>query len=305
MTPTTNRRLSLGLAALLCGLLVPSAMAAGAKMQTFQLKCHQALNKLTLVDPTIGMFNMFDVGEATLLGRYVNQGQIQMVPVQGGGFAVLFGAGTITAANGDTIDWVMVPSDGTSTTDTINILGGTGRFEGAIGYINNFIIDMAPPGIDPETGLFTITVIHYTKGELTVPKQTEPASGVLRALKMQAHSQQVWQLDENGVPVNLISAEGWGVSTHCGLFYTAEDPTAPAPAGFVSGFMTSANGDQIFSISPADNPLDATITGGTGRFSGAAGEFTITLLSQSVSVDPVTGKMTLSFTWTASGTITY
>jgi len=173
MTPKTNRRLSLGLAALLCGLLVPSAMAAGAKMQTFQLKCHQALNKLTLVDPTIGMFNMFDVGEATLLGRYVNQGQIQMVPVQGGGFAVLFGAGTITAANGDTIDWVMVPSDGTSTTDTINILGGTGRFEGATGYINNFIIDMAPPGIDPETGLFTFTVIHYTKGELIIPPKTK------------------------------------------------------------------------------------------------------------------------------------
>jgi hypothetical protein len=174
MTPKTNRRLSLGLAALLCGLLVPSAMAAGATMQTFQLKCHLALNTLTLVNPATGMFNMFDVGEATLLGRYVTRGVIQMVPIpRPPGFAVLSGTGTMTAANGDTIDWVMVPStDSTEAEDTINIIGGSGRFEGATGYINNFLIEMTP-GIDPETGLPAIAIIHYTKGELIIPPKTK------------------------------------------------------------------------------------------------------------------------------------
>lgn len=180
MTSKTKRTLSLGLAALLCGLLVPSAMAAGAKVQTFQLKCHQALNKLTLVNPATGMFNMEDVGEATLLGRYVNRGQIQLVPAEGGGFALLFGAGKLTAANGDTLDWVMVPytdntdsADTTEPSETINILGGTGRFQGATGYINNFIIEMTPPAPDPETGLLTITAIHYTIGELIIPPKTK------------------------------------------------------------------------------------------------------------------------------------
>jgi hypothetical protein len=128
---------------------------------------------------------------------------------------------------------------------------------------------------------------------------------VTRQLKMQADTQQVWQLDANGAPVGLISAGGWGVSTHCGLFYTAESDTVPAPEGYMGAFMTSANGDQIFCVCPVGNPLDATITGGTGRFSEATGKYTITIVSQNVSVDPATGIMTLSFSWTAAGTITY
>jgi hypothetical protein len=120
----------------------------------------------------------------------------------------------------------------------------------------------------------------------------------LRPLKMKAQSQQVWQLDANEVPVNCIRVEGWGISTHCGLFDLGV-------TGATSGFITSANGDQIFYAWPAGNPLDVTITGGTGRFSDATGKSTVSLLSVINSVDPETGILTISLTWTASGTISY
>ena len=171
MTPKTNRRQSLGLAAILCGLLVPSAMAADATTQTLQIKIHQAINTLTAVDPVTipGRFEMFDVGEATLFGRYANEGQVQMVPSPNPpGFAVLFGAGTLTAANGDTITWELVPG-----TDTIKVLGGTGRFQGATGHLDNFFIDLSYE-VDEETGAITmVTIIHYATGELTIPKKTK------------------------------------------------------------------------------------------------------------------------------------
>jgi hypothetical protein len=121
---------------------------------------------------------------------------------------------------------------------------------------------------------------------------------VTRPLKMQAQSQQMWQLDAKGVPVNCIRVEGWGVSTHCGLFDLGV-------TGETSGFLTSANGDQIFYDWPTGNPLDVTITGGKGRFSEATGKFTVSLLSVIRSVDPENGILTISLTWTASGTISY
>ena len=128
---------------------------------------------------------------------------------------------------------------------------------------------------------------------------------VPRPLKMQAQTQQVWQLDANGAPVQMLSAGGWGVATHCGLFYTAPS-AAPAPEGFMGGFMTSANGDQIFSVwSMTDPTAPTTITGGTGRFDGATGEFTMTFLHQEPGPGPVHGTITIYFAWTASGTLTY
>jgi len=123
---------------------------------------------------------------------------------------------------------------------------------------------------------------------------------VPRPFEMQAQSHQVWQLDDTGTPVQMLSAEGWGVATHCGLVYTAMK--APPSA---EGFITSANGDQIFFLWTPTDLTHVTITGGTGRLDGATGEFTMTFLSQEVSFDRDALTMTISFTWTASGTISY
>ncbi len=127
---------------------------------------------------------------------------------------------------------------------------------------------------------------------------------VPRPFQMQAQTQQVWQLDENLAPVQMLSAGGWAVATHCGLCYTAPSGAA-APDGFMAGFIKSANGDQVFFLWPVTDVTQVTITGGTGRFAGATGEFVITLLSQEGSVDPVAKTMTIYLTWTASGRITY
>ena len=129
---------------------------------------------------------------------------------------------------------------------------------------------------------------------------------VPRPLEMQAHSQQVWQVvrvDDEWIPVELLSAEAWGVSTRCGPCYMALSGP-PSPEGIVKGFITSANGDEISWVSTLADITHSTITGGTGRFAGATGKFTVTILTQEASVDPDAGTMTIKFTWTASGTIT-
>ncbi len=148
-------------------------------------------------------------------------------------------------------------------------------------------------------------VLTLAVGTLLPAMAAQAGDGVPRPFKIQAQSHQVWQLDTNGVPVQLLSAEGWGVATHCGLGYMGLSGP-PSPEGNVEGFMTSANGDQIFWVgSLTDFTAPTTVTGGTGRFAGATGEFDITPLSQEVVVDPVARTMTIYFTWTASGTITY
>jgi len=120
---------------------------------------------------------------------------------------------------------------------------------------------------------------------------------VPRPFNMKADSQQVWQLDDDYNPIQMLVAEGWGLATHCGAI-TME------MYDLTTGAITAANGDQIsFFWIPGE--MTVTITGGTGRFDGAAGEFTMTVLSQTVTVDPVAMTMTVQLTWTASGTIIY
>jgi hypothetical protein len=52
--------------------------------------------------------------------------------------------------------------------------------------------------------------------------------------------------------------------------------------------------------------IQSVITGGTGRFEGATGEFFIVSIELTgMEIDPFAGTMTLSFVWTASGTICY
>lgn len=118
-----------------------------------------------------------------------------------------------------------------------------------------------------------------------------------RPFKIHVQSQQVWQLDETGAPVQMLSAEGWGVASHCGLIYTVM-------TGPTTGLIVAANHDQIYFDYVYPSP-DVTIVGGTGRFDGAAGGFSMTIFSNEVSIDPLAGTMTICLTWTGSGTISY
>ncbi|MHC1769285.1 MAG: hypothetical protein AB9869_34225 [Verrucomicrobiia bacterium] len=171
MTPTTNRRLRRGLAALLCGLLLPTAIWASGKFQTLQLKLHQGVNTLTVdsartENPSQPYFNMVDIGECTHFGRYVNHGWVQ-IDMSAQPPCSLGGEGTLTAASGDSVGWVLALDPANPERIDVVPNTGTGRFEGATGYLNNFPVSMTP---NPNG---TITIIHWAQGELTVPKHTQ------------------------------------------------------------------------------------------------------------------------------------
>lgn len=106
----------------------------------------------------------------------------------------------------------------------------------------------------------------------------------------------------------LVDGNGKGIATHLGRFTLAWNVTVNLASGAGTGFaqLIAANGDSIYTTlvgqgEPTDTPgvnrivEINTITGGTGRFSDAAGSFTLERL-----VDLATGFTSGSF----HGTIT-
>lgn len=106
----------------------------------------------------------------------------------------------------------------------------------------------------------------------------------------------------------LVDGSVTGIATHLGRFTLTYKVTVNLLAGSSTGFaeLIAANGDSIFTTivgqgDPTDTPGIAsiveinTITGGTGRFAGAKGSFTLERL-----VDLATGVTSGSF----HGTIT-
>jgi hypothetical protein len=89
------------------------------------------------------------------------------------------------------------------------------------------------------------------------------------------------------VPFLLINGSGTGNATHLGHFTATWDREGFLPDGtlIASYHFIAANGDSLFieSIGQADDSLSpnihvveiGSITGGTGRFAGATGSFTL------------------------------
>jgi len=103
-------------------------------------------------------------------------------------------------------------------------------------------------------------------------------------------------------------ATGVGQGTHTGNFLSLltgyADPKKITPMAGSVGTITAANGDQIFFVvAPDGSSVD---TGGTGRFAGATGSVTSTVIGEPVVVyDPATGTLTIDLTETLEGTLTY
>ena len=106
----------------------------------------------------------------------------------------------------------------------------------------------------------------------------------------------------------MTDGSGGGIATHLGRFTLAWEFTVNVVDGTGSGPVryTAANGDQIFMTAVGQSEPTATpgvfhiveiqnVTGGTGRFSGAKGGFTVERL-----IDLTTGLTSGSF----HGTIT-
>jgi hypothetical protein len=98
--------------------------------------------------------------------------------------------------------------------------------------------------------------------------------------------------------------EDWGEATHVGRYSSiATNVLVNVVTGYVSGsgVMTAANGDQLFWEKGGDF---LTITGGTGRFQNATGEFETSHPPAAIAYpDPATAVVTHTFE--GSGTITY
>ena len=78
-----------------------------------------------------------------------------------------------------------------------------------------------------------------------------------------------------------LEIEGSGTASHIGLFEVAIlwcTGGIGTPANFITGTLTVANGDMIYFESVEFRPfeVDYIVTGGTGRFEKAGGEFTLT-----------------------------
>jgi len=92
--------------------------------------------------------------------------------------------------------------------------------------------------------------------------------------------------DPTNFPVVAIVAEGTGQLTHLGHYFMTSPHTTDVSTGETKGdqIFTAANGDQLAAFCkgvPVFDPgtgivegsLDCDITGGTGRFEGASGDY--------------------------------
>ncbi len=126
------------------------------------------------------------------------------------------------------------------------------------------------------------------------------ASGesVQRPWEMQAYSEMVVSLPD----MTFLSSTAWIDASHCGQSMAyAGLPDEPD-----RGHIIAANGDVIYFDMPSSQ-LQGIITGGTGRFEGASGEFNITTEPKLIGMKPgpVPGTAILCFMWSGTGTITY
>ena len=95
-------------------------------------------------------------------------------------------------------------------------------------------------------------------------------------------------------PLASVTVEAVGIATHLGKFTVTELVTVNTATGSGSGIFlfTAANGDAVFGTISGQatftppNVLSiveiATIAGGTGRFAGATGSFTVARLKNTV-----------------------
>jgi hypothetical protein len=111
------------------------------------------------------------------------------------------------------------------------------------------------------------------------------------------------EIDVVQFPTILVDGSGTGIARHLGLFTVTWDLTVNLLDSSATGtfHFIAANGDSIFTeivgqAEPTETPGVAhiveinTITGGTGRFAGATGSFTMERL-----LDQMTGVTSGSF----------
>lgn len=109
------------------------------------------------VDPLSGDYTFTDWGWATHTGLYSNSGT-GVVNLGNGEF--ISGIGTVIAANGDTLDWMI------GDPNTVVYTGGTGRFVGVAGGFLAVITSVTPLSSNPD-GTVTLAIDYDGNGTIT------------------------------------------------------------------------------------------------------------------------------------------
>ena len=110
------------------------------------------------VELATGAYEFTDWGWASEVGLFSNTGSGGPGALVGGEF--LSGSGTVIAANGDTLDWVVGP-----TPNVVSYTGGTGRFQGVTGGFLAVITSVTPLSATATTA--TLLTTYDGKGTIT------------------------------------------------------------------------------------------------------------------------------------------
>ncbi|HOB99896.1 MAG TPA: hypothetical protein PKM43_14290 [Verrucomicrobiota bacterium] len=126
---------------------------------------------------------------------------------------------------------------------------------------------------------------------------------VERPLKATVQVTVVITLDSGGIPLSAVAdgagkCDPLGQMTSLGIGIMAESGYF-----FLTGTMTTANGDQLFWESAG--PDLTVFTGGTGRFEGASGGYTVEYTKFEYRDGPFPGIVILDAEGLAEGTIAY
>jgi hypothetical protein len=111
-----------------------------------------------VIDPLTGQYQFTDLAWASHVGLAPNSGA-GVLNLSTGQF--ISGSGTIIAANGDTLTWIV----GT-TPNTVVYTGGTGRFEGATGGLSVVVTSQTLLSVNPD-GTLTFLMTYEGEGTIT------------------------------------------------------------------------------------------------------------------------------------------
>jgi hypothetical protein len=151
-------------------------------------------------------------------------------------------------------------------------------------------------------------VLAFALCGLLLPATASVKNPVERPCKMRGNITMVVNVVN---PTNAhFDVEDWGEATHLGLYTSEGEGFANLATGQSEGYgiATAANGDQLFWHLVVDEsiPLHTiTWTGGTGRFVDATGVVIMVHPQRVITPGPDPGFVTITHTYTATGTITY
>jgi hypothetical protein len=143
-----------------------------------------------------------------------------------------------------------------------------------------------------QLGIVLFTAALAGSGPATARATSGHASGVAVPFKGSVEGTDTY--DVTNFPVMLIDTTTGGVATHLGRYTATAELTVNVVTNvaFGSAHFVAANGDSLYTTSvargdPVGAPADLTtrvtethtITGGTGRFAGASGSFTLVRLA--------------------------